>query len=302
MAALDSARILVTGASGLIGRALLPTLQSRGFQVVRLVRHPPSTDDQIAWDPFQPLTPDTVSGFHSVVHLAGETVVGQWTESKKTKIRDSRVIGTRNLSTALAKATVRPRVLIAASAVGYYGDRGDEALREDSSSGSGFLAEVCREWEAASQPVADAGIRVLHMRTGVALSSEGGALQKMLPPFRMGVGGVLGSGKQWMSWIHIQDLVGAIHHMLKTDLLHGPVNMTAPKPVTNAVFTKTLGTVLSRPTIFPVPAVVAKLAFGQMAEEVLLASQRAEPEKLISSGYPFQYTDLSKALESLLGK
>lgn len=302
MAPSGSERVLVSGASGLIGSALLPSLKSRGFQVVRLVRGPASGEDQISWDPLKPIAPETVSGYRAIVHLSGESVVGRWTDSKQAKIRDSRVASTRNLAQSLAHVADRPRVLITASAIGYYGDRRDEVLREESSSGSGFLAEVCREWEAAAQPAADAGIRCAQIRTGVVLSAEGGALQKMLPPFRLGVGGNLGSGRQWMSWIHIQDMVGAINHILKTDLLHGAVNMVAPRPVTNAEFTKTLGAVLSRPTIFPVPEFVAKLAFGQMAEEVLLASQRVEPTKLVSNGYPFQYSDLRKALESILKK
>jgi uncharacterized protein len=300
MAALDSARVLVSGVSGPIGAALLPSLKSRGFQVTRLVRGQPSGEDQISWDPAKPPAPESISGFNAVIHLAGESVVGRWTSGKKTKIRDSRVLGTRNLAQSLAQAKDRPRALISASAVGYYGDRGEELLREESPSGSGFLAEVCREWEAATQPASEAGIRTVQIRIGVVLSPSGGALQKMLPPFRMGVGGNIGSGRQWMSWIHIQDLVGAVHHILKTDLLQGPVNMVAPKPVTNAEFTKTLGSVLSRPTVFPVPALIAKLAFGQMAEEVLLGSQRVEPAKLIASGYPFQYSDLRKALEAVL--
>jgi uncharacterized protein len=300
MGALDSARVLVSGVSGPIGAALLPSLTSRGFQVTRLVRGQASGEDQISWEPAKPLAPESVSGFHAVIHLAGESVVGRWTSSKKTKIRDSRILGTRNLAQALAQAKDRPRVLITASAVGYYGDRGEELLREDSPSGKGFLAEVCREWEAANQPASDARIRTVQIRIGVVLSPSGGALQKMLPPFRMGVGGNLGSGRQWMSWIHVHDLVGAVHHILKTDLLQGPVNLVAPKPVTNADFTKTLGAVLSRPTIFPVPAFAAKLAFGQMAEEILLGSQRVEPAKLIASGYPFQYTDPRKALEAVL--
>jgi uncharacterized protein len=300
MAAMDSARVLVTGVSGPIGAALVPSLKSRGFQVTRLVRGPVSGEDQISWDPAKPLAPESVSGFGAVIHLAGESVVGRWTSGKKTKIRDSRVLGTSNLAQSLAEAKERPRVLISASAVGYYGDRGEELLREDSPSGTGFLAEVCREWEAANQPATEAGTRTVQIRIGVVLSPSGGALQKMLPPFRMGVGGNLGSGRQWMSWIHVQDLVGAVHHILKTDLLQGPVNMVAPKPVTNAEFTKTLGSVLSRPTVFPVPALVAKLAFGQMAEEVLLGSQRVESAKLIASGYPFQFTELRKALAAVL--
>jgi uncharacterized protein len=300
MAALDSARVLVSGVSGPIGAALLPSLKSRGFQVTRLLRGRASGEDQISWDPTKPPAPESVSGFDAVIHLAGESVVGRWTSGKKTKIRDSRVLGTRNLAQSLAQAKDRPRALISASAVGYYGDRGEELLREESPSGSGFLAEVCREWEAANQPASEAGIRTVQIRIGVVLSPSGGALQKMLPPFRMGVGGNIGSGRQWMSWIHVQDLVGAVHHILKTDLLQGAVNLVAPKPVTNADFTKTLGSVLSRPTIFPVPAFAAKLAFGQMAEEVLLGGQRVEPAKLIASGYPFQYSDLRKALEAVL--
>jgi uncharacterized protein (TIGR01777 family) len=300
MPVMNSARVLVSGVSGPIGAALLPSLKSRGVQVTRLVRGQASGEDQISWDPAKPLAPESISGFDAVIHLAGESVVGRWTSNKKTKIRDSRVLGTRNLAQSLAQAKDRPRVLISASAVGYYGDRGEELLREQSPSGTGFLPEVCREWEAANHPATEAGIRTVQVRIGVVLSPAGGALQKMLPPFRMGVGGNIGSGRQWISWIHVQDLVGAVHHILKIDLLQGPVNLVAPKSVTNAEFTKTLGAVLSRPTVFPVPAFAAKLAFGQMAEEVLLGSQRVEPAKLIASGYPFQYSDLRKALEAVL--
>jgi uncharacterized protein len=296
-----SSRILVTGASGPIGAALLPSLNACGFQVLRLARgNSNSGSNQIRWDPAQGLDPGLISGFDSVVHLAGEGVFGRWSDGKKAKIRDSRVRGTRNLAESLAKTKERPRVLVSASAIGYYGNRTDEILREQSSSGSGFLAEVCREWEAATQPAADAGIRCVQIRIGIVLSPDGGALQKMLPVFRMGVGGNLGSGRQWMSWIHVHDLVGAVHHILKSDLLQGAVNMVSPHPVTNAEFTKTLAWVLSRPAIFPVPAFAAKLAFGQMAEEVLLGSQRVEPTKLIASGYPFQYSDLGKALRAVL--
>jgi len=300
MSAFSSSRVLVSGVSGPIGAALLPSLRSCGFQVVRLVRHPADGADQIQWDPGKPLAPGLVSGFDSVIHLAGESVVGRWTDGKKAKIRDSRSQGTHSLATALAAAKERPRVLITASAVGYYGNRGDETLREESRAGAGFLADVCRAWEAANRPASEAGIRTVQIRTGVVLSPAGGALQKMLPAFRLGVGGNIGSGRQWMSWIHVQDLVGGVHHILKSDLLYGPVNMVAPHPVTNAEFTKTLAAALSRPAVFPMPAFVAKLAFGQMAEEVLLFSQRAEPTKLISSGYPFQYSDLRKALDAVL--
>jgi len=301
MASQESPPVLLSGASGLIGSVLIPSLKSRGFQVVRLVRGSAS-GAQVAWNPSQPLSPEAVSGFQAVVHLSGETVASRWSEGKKAKIRSSRVDSTRNLALALARTEKRPQVFVSASAIGIYGNRGDEVLREESAEGDGFLAQVCREWEAAAQPAGDAGIRCAQIRTGVVLSSEGGALQKMLPPFRLGVGGNLGSGRQWMSWIHIQDMVGAINHILKTDLLRGPVNLVAPRPVTNAEFTNTLGAVLSRPTIFPVPEFVMKLAFGQMAEEVLLTSQRVEPAKLVSSGYPFQYSDLRNALESVVKK
>ena len=298
-----SSRILLSGASGLLGSALLSSLKSRGFQVVRLVRGQASADDdQISWDPLQPLPAETVSGFDAVIHLAGESVVGRWTDAKKANIRESRVASTHNLAQALATTSEKPRVLITASAIGFYGDRADELLRESSSAGAGFLTEVCREWETAAQPAADAGIRCAQIRTGVVLSRDGGALKKMLAPFRMGVGGNVGSGRQWMSWIHIQDWIGAVHHILKTDLLQGPVNLVATKAVTNAEFTRTLGSVLSRPTIFPLPAFAARLAFGQMADEVLLTSQRVEPNKLVTSGYPFQYSDLRKALSSILEK
>jgi uncharacterized protein len=300
MAANNSARILITGASGPIGAGLLPSLTAMGAQVSRLVRHQPSGEGQMQWDPDQPLAPESVSGFDAVIHLAGETIMGRWTEAKKDKIRNSRVRGTQNLAQALARASQKPRVLVAGSAIGFYGDRGDEILREDSRSGSGFLPKVCREWEMASQAATDAGIRTAHIRTGVVLSAKGGALKQMLLPFKLGLGGRLGSGSQWLSWIHIDDMVGAVHHILKTDSLQGPVNMVAPKPVTNADFTRVLASVLSRPAILPVPAFAMQLALGQMAEEVLLASERVDPAKLSASGYEFHYSDLQSALTSLL--
>ena len=300
MPAANSPRILVSGVSGPIGAALLPSLTARGYQITRLVRGPASGEGQISWDPLKPLAQESVSGFETVIHLAGESIVGRWTEGKKKRIRESRVEGTRNLSDALAKTRNRPRVLITGSAIGYYGDRGDELLREDSPSGQGFLPEVCRQWEAATEPAARAWIRTVHMRTGLVLSREGGALQKMLLPFRLGLGGNMGNGRQWWSWVDVQDWVGALHHILKTELLQGPVNVVAPRPVTNAEFTKTLAAVLSRPAIFPMPTMAARLAFGQMADELLLASQRVEPTKLVASGYPFQYSDLRKSLEAIL--
>src|SRR5579863_9305286 len=281
MVNLRMARILVSGGSGPIGAVLIPTLKASGAQIARLTRSgrsPTAPDEEsISWDPAQPLPADALSGFDAVIHMAGESIVGRWSESKKRKIRDSRVMGTRNVALALAQAKDKPSIFVCSSAIGYYGDRGDELLNEESAPGVGFLPEVCREWEVATRPAAEAGIQTVQIRTGVVLSSRGGALGKMLMPFKMGVGGKIGSGRQWMSWIDVQDMVGAIHHILKSDLLHGPVNMVAPKPVTNEEFTQTLASVLSRPAIFPMPAFAVKLAFGEMGETVLLGSQRVEP-------------------------
>jgi uncharacterized protein len=295
-----NSRILVSGVSGPIGAALLPSLKTRGYEVTRLVRGPASGEGQISWEPGKPIAPNMVSGFDAVIHLAGESIVGRWTKPKKIKIRDSRVAGTSTLAGALAQAKDKPEVFLCSSAIGYYGNRGDEVLSERSEPGIGFLPDVCREWEAATQAAGSAGIRTVQMRTGVVLSATGGALGKMLTPFKMGIGGRIGDGRQWMSWIDVQDMVGAINHLLKTDLLRGPVNMVAPKPVTNAEFTQTLAGVLSRPAIFPLPAFVVKLAFGEMGETVLLGSQRVEPSQLVMSGYPFRFSSLKASLENIL--
>jgi hypothetical protein len=257
-------------------------------------------DDQIGWDPAEPLAPQKVSGFDAVIHLAGESIFGRWTAAKKAKIRDSRVVGTFNLSSALAQAQDKPQVFVCGSAIGYYGNRGDEVLREQSAPGTGFLAEVCQDWEEATTPAVQADIRTAHIRTGVVLSPKGGALGAMLLPFKMGLGGRTGSGQQWMSWIDVRDMVGAIHHILKNDLIQGPVNMVAPKPVRNEEFAKTLASALSRPAIFPLPAFAVKLVFGEMGEDLLLGSQKVEASKLISTGYPFRYRQLKTSLESLL--
>jgi uncharacterized protein (TIGR01777 family) len=293
-------RILVSGVSGPIGAALLPPLKTRGYEVTRLMRGAATGENQISWDPGKPIAPESVSGFDAVVHLAGESIVGRWTDEKKRKIRDSRIVGTTALAEALAQAKDKPQVFACSSAIGFYGDRGNEVLNEGSAPGAGFLPDVCREWEAATRAAVKAGIRTVQMRTGVVLSLKGGALGKMLMPFKMGVGGKIGDGQQWMSWIDVQDMVGAIHHVLKSDLLQGPVNMVAPKPVTNEEFSKTLASVLSRPAIFPVPAFVVKLAFGEMGETVLLGSQRVEPTQLVMSGYPFRFSNLRASLESIL--
>jgi hypothetical protein len=229
-------------------------------------------------------------------------VVGRWTDKKKNAIRDSRVLGTRHLIAALAQTEVKPRLLVCASAIGFYGDRGDEVLEEKSPIGRGFLPEVCSEWEEATQAAPEAGIRVVNIRIGLVLSAKGGALAKMLTPFKLGLGGRIGSGRQWWSWIHVDDIVGGIHHAMRTESLAGPVNLVAPNAVRNAEFTKVLAAVLRRPAIFPVPEFALRLAFGkQAADEMLLASQRVQPGKLGASGYRFRFRELRAALENLVG-
>jgi uncharacterized protein (TIGR01777 family) len=297
-------RILLTGASGLIGRGLLPSFEPRETEVVRLVRGTAKKADEVSWDPMSPVPPAIVSGFDAVVHLAGESVMGRWTDEKKKAIRESRVRGTANLASALAhvKSDAQPRVFVCASAVGFYGNRGDELLREQSPAGQGFLPEICREWEDASRIAANAGIRVVNIRIGLVLSPKGGALGSMLTPFKLGLGGRIGSGQQWWSWIHLDDVVGGIHRAIRAEPLSGPVNLVAPNPVRNAEFAKVLALVLRRPALFPVPEFALRLAFGKMAaEEMLLASQRIEPARLVASGYTFRFRELRTALENLVG-
>jgi uncharacterized protein (TIGR01777 family) len=293
-------RILVSGVSGPIGAALLPALRARGSRIVRLVRGVVTGDDQVGWDPAKGVAAEKVEGFDAVIHLAGETIVGRWTAAKKARILGSRVQGTRGLAEALAKTSQRPRVLLCASAIGYYGSRGDEVLREGSPPGNDFLSMVCEQWEGATRAAVDRGIRTVNTRFGVILSREGGALPKMLPAFRMGVGGKIGDGQQWWSWIHIADVVGAVLHALDTESLDGAVNVVAPVVVKNAEFTKALASVLHRPAVFPMPAFAARLAFGEMAEALLLASQRVEPAKLLASRYAFRYAQLDMALTEML--
>jgi len=294
-------RVLISGASGLIGTTVLASFAPQGTEIVRLVRGRAQHTAQVSWDPLAPLSPAKVSAFDAVVHLAGESIVGRWTEEKKKAIRESRVQGTRNLAAALAQSEAKPAVLVCASAVGFYGNRGDELLREESPGGQGFLSEVCREWEDASRIAADAGIRTVNIRIGLVLSAKGGALTNMLKPFKLGLGGRIGSGQQWWSWIHVDDIVWGIHHAIRTESLSGPVNLVAPNPVRNAEFTKVLASVLGRPAFFPVPEFALRLAFGEMAaSELLLASQRVEPGKLAVSGYTFRFRELRAALENLL--
>jgi hypothetical protein len=293
-------RILVSGVSGPIGAALVPSLEASGYQVVRLVRGTAGGENQIPWDPAREIDPAAVSGFDAVIHLAGESIAGRWTAEKKAKIRDSRTLGTRYLAEALAKADLKPKVFLCSSAIGFYGDRGNRILTETRAPGAGFLPDVCREWEAATRAAADAGIRTVQLRTGIVLSPRGGALGQMLTPFRLGLGGRIGNGGQWMSWIDVQDMVGGIHHILNNDQIEGPVNMVAPKPVRNLEFTKTLAGVLSRPAILPMPAFAVKLAFGEMGVTLLLDSQRVQPDRLLKSGYKFRFSELGASLENNL--
>jgi uncharacterized protein len=294
--------ILVTGASGLIGSALVSFLASAGHDVTRLVRSQPRPGEKaVRWDPMAgTIEASNLHQMEAVVHLAGENIAERWTSEKKVRIRDSRVKGTRLLCESLAQMATPPKVLVSASAIGYYGDRAGEVLTEESAAGQGFLPEVCRAWEAATEPALQKGIRVIPLRFGVVLSGAGGALAKMLPPFRMGLGGMLGKGQQYMSWIALDDAVGAIHHAMTAESLQGPVNAVAPNTVTNQEFTKALGKVIGRPTIFPMPAFAARLMFGEMADELLLASTRVQPTKLLSSGYIFRYPELEAALRHLL--
>jgi uncharacterized protein (TIGR01777 family) len=298
-------RVLVSGSRGLIGSALVPFLAEEGHVVTRLVRGPARPGgSEIPWEPKQgKLDPGMLEGHDGVVHLAGEKLAsGRWTPQRKAELVESRVKGTRLLAETLAGLPHPPRVMVCASAVGYYGDRGDQVLTEESSYGHGFLADLCREWEAASAPGTEKGIRVVRLRFGVVLSPVGGALKKMLLPFRLGVGGRLGSGEQFMSWIVLDDVLAIILRALTDDTLAGPVNAVSPKPVTNLVFAKTLGRVLMRPTIFPVPVFALRAAFGEMADETLLASSRAHPAKLLATGFTFGHPDLEGALRHVLGK
>lgn len=295
-------KVAITGSTGLLGEALVAALRSSGHEVVRVVRSKPAADE-VAWDPVQDrIDAEGLAGIDAGVHLAGENIAsGRWTAARKKRILQSRVLGTRLFSDTLADLQPKPRVLVSASAIGYYGDRGNRELTETDPPGKGFLAKVCREWEAATMPAADRGIRVVMCRFGAVLTPEGGALAKMLPPFKLGLGGRLGSGRQYMSWISRDDAVRAILHALEHESLDGPVNAVAPETVTNAVFTRALGRALHRPTLFPMPAFVAKTLFGEMAEEVLLASTRVKPDRLLREGFEFRHPSLEPALKEMLG-
>jgi uncharacterized protein (TIGR01777 family) len=295
-------RVLVTGSNGLIGQALCASLAADGHQILRLTRSKTLGDSQeIIWNPEAAIIDQSsLEGINAVVHLAGESIVGRWTAQKKKRILDSRVKGTRLLCESLAKARDRAAVLVSASAIGYYGDRVDELMNEESVPGLLFLSEVAKTWEDATEPAKKGGIRVVNLRIGFVLSKSGGGLAALLLPFKLGAGGRVGSGRQYMSWIAIDDVVGSISHALLTEALSGPVNVVAPRPVTNREFTETLGRVLRRPTIFPLPAFAARLVLGQMADELLLASTRVEPARLLATGYKFKFPELEPALRHVL--
>lgn len=280
-------KLLLSGSHGLIGSALSAELTSDGHEVIPLGR-----DFSVPID---------FSGVHAVIHLAGESIAdGRWNASKKKRIEESRVAGTTHLSEQIQNSPNKPDIFISSSAIGYYGDRGTETIDECCSAGSGFLSNVCVKWEASTKAAEISGVRTIKLRTGIVLSTEGGALQKMLPPFKLGGGGILGSGGQFMSWISIEDVVGIIRFLIKSEAISGPVNLVSPNPVTNREFTKTLGCVLRRPTFMPLPAFAAKMMFGEMAEALLLSSTRVIPGKLVDAGYRFKHADLRIALEDIL--
>ena len=304
----ETMRILMAGSSGLVGSALVPFLEGGGHEVIRLVRGEQSEgrdDDQTRqWNPDEKkLDPAVFEGVDAVVHLGGVSIAeGRWNEQKKKAIRESRVRSTALLAETMAAMDAPPETFLCASAIGYYGDRGDERLTEESAIGRGFLPVVCGAWEGACEPARRKGIRVVNTRLGMILSPKGGALEKMLLPFKLGGGGVVGSGRQYWSWIALDDVVRSMHFLLNENSLDGAVNLTAPNPVTNREFTKVFGKVLGRPTILPVPKFAARIALGEMADALLLASARVEPARLRDAGYEFRFRDLESALRHLLGR
>ena len=301
-AAPSSSTIAVTGATGLIGRALVARLRARGHAVRRLVRSERGAEaGDVQWNPEAgTLNPAALAGCDAIIHLAGAPVAERWTASHKRQILESRVKGTSLLARAVAGMEVKPRVVLSGSAIGLYGDRGDELVDERSAPGTGFLADVGRAWEAAADPMAQAGVRLVLLRTGIVLSPDGGALGKMLPPFRLGLGGPMGSGRQWMSWISLDDHLRAMEHLLDTEGVRGAVNLVSPNPVTNATFATTLGLVLRRPALIPLPAIALELMFGEMAEATILAGQRVAPHALTASGFQCAEPTLEGALRSML--
>ncbi len=295
-------RVLITGASGLIGTALRKSFAESGWEPLLASRNEPKASNEIQWSVENGFVePERLEGIDAVVHLAGESVSGlRWTDEKKQAIRDSRVLGTRSIVDALSKLKERPKVLVSASAIGFYGERGDEEMNESSAAGHGFLAEVAKEWEGEARRAEDAGIRTVLLRTGIVLSKDGGALGTMLTPFKMGVGGVVGSGKQWMSWISLDDHVAAINFVIENEHIRGAVNAVSPEPVTNEEFTKTMGEALHRPTFIPLPEFAVSMLMGEMGDALLLTSTKVVPKRLEDAGFEFKYPDLKGALEHAL--
>lgn len=297
-------RILVTGATGLVGSALVPALEENGHEVFTVSRRAPGSDHEVQWDPYEGFSDaeaKKLERMDAVVHLAGESIAEYWSEEKKARLRESRVKGTETLITALAGLESKPKIVISASAVGYYGSRGDEELTEDSGPGEGFLPDICLDWEAEAMKAEEFGARVVLPRIGIVLAKEGGALAKMLTPFSFGLGGTVGEGDQWMSWIALSDLVRLIQFLINNDRMSGPVNATAPEPVTNQEFTKALGKVLNRPTFIPVPGFGVKLLFGEMGERLLLEGCKVLPKKISDGGFKFSFPEVEAALKDILG-
>lgn len=295
-------RILITGASGLIGTALQKSFEEKGYEMLLASRSEPKSERDIQWNADAGFADEDLlrlEGLDAVIHLAGESISAlRWTDEKKKAIRDSRVHGTRTMIEAFARLEKKPKVFISASAIGFYGDRGDEEMTETSSVGDTFLSEVSKEWESESRRAEDMGIRTVLLRNGIVLSKDGGALATMMTPFKLGVGGVVGSGKQWMSWVSLDDAVGIVNYALENENLRGAVNVVSPNPVTNEEFTKTLGEVLYRPTFLPLPEFVVNLVFGEMGDALLIDSTRVVPKRLLDSGFKFRYPEIKSALEN----
>ena len=295
-------RILITGASGLIGTALQKSFEEKGYEMLLASRSEPKSERDIQWNADAGFADEDLlrlEGLDAVIHLAGESISAlRWTDEKKKAIRDSRVHGTRTMIEAFARLEKKPKVFISASAIGFYGDRGDEEMTETNSVGDTFLSEVSKEWESESRRAEDMGIRTVLLRNGIVLSKDGGALATMMTPFKLGVGGVVGSGKQWMSWVSLDDAVGIVNYALENENLRGAVNVVSPNPVTNEEFTKTLGEVLYRPTFLPLPEFVVNLVFGEMGDALLIDSTRVVPKRLLDSGFKFRYPEIKSALEN----
>ena len=289
-------KIAVSGASGLIGSALVPALEAAGHEVLRLVRREPASPGEISWSPAEgTLDTAALTGVDAFVNLSGANIGRRWTDRRKAEILESRVQATDLLARTAADLDPRPSVLVSSGGVGIYGDRSDEVLTEGSELGSAFLADVGRAWEAAAEPAREVGIRTVNFRQGIVLTRRGGALERLLTPFRLGLGGRVGSGRQWWSWVALDDSVAGFRYALESDLA-GPVNLTSPNPVTNAQFVKALGRALHRPTVLPAPAFALKAAFGDMADEALLQGQRVLPARLLEAGFVFAFPDLDSAL------